>query len=365
MNKDLIELYGLVKVGVHNTVKKQCLCGCEMDISEKQCPTCNTLLPKSKLLNVNKNTSMAKRYETQEDDKTIHFIYYNLLSKGFELYEVEAMRLSIDKDTCDVRISDSKVFKAMKGNKYLKDFVEHSFPGLLTYITACLSDLEYEYAVSQFTSLSESNIKNFLTVFIKYKALIPYLAGYKVYYYGTKLDLMSYYPETDFNDIKAVNKTGLNLDLLRAWDIKNVKYVEAIIDISDKVDKKKQELLVTILNNMFSEAGHDRRRIDYNDVMDTFSLLYNKEISVEDFIRIYQNSRENYFCKISEFRKMYKKVNRDKIDWGLIDKIDRKIYGTMATKYYLKSELKLKNDAIDSIYEELEKNPMNALNLLT
>lgn len=363
MNKDLFDLYGLEKVGVHNTVRKQCVCGCEMDISEKQCPMCGKVLPKSKLLNVNRNTAIAKRYETKEESGSINFIYYNLLSKGFELYEVEAMRLNINRETCDVKISDSKVFKAMKENKYLKDFIEETYPGLLAYISSCLSDLEYEYAVSQFTSLSESNIKNFLVVFTKYKALIPYLAGYKVYYYGAKLDLISYYPETDFNDINEVKKTGLNLMLLRAWDIKNVKYIEAIIDISNNADQKKQELLIAILNNMFNEA-ENRRKIAYNDVMDTFSLLYNKEISLDDFIRIYLNSRENYFCKISEFRKLYKKINRNKINWSEIEKIDRKTYGTVATKCYLKTDLEQKNEKIEKIYDVLDKDPMEAINLL-
>lgn len=364
MNKDLMELYGLEKIGVHNMVRKQCMCGCEMEMSEKKCPKCNTMLPKSKLLNISRNTAISKRYDSVAEGNMIHFIYYNLLSKGFELYEVEAMRLSINTETCDVKISDNRIFKTMKRNQYLKDFLEKFFPGLLLYITSCLGELEYEYAVANFTSLSESNIKNFLNVFTKYKALISYLSGYKVYYYGAKINLKDYYPDTDFNDMESVKKTGLNLELLRAWDIKNVKYIEAIIEISNHIDEKKQELLVAILDNMFTEAGINRRNIDYKDVIDTFSLLYNKEISVDDFIRIYLNSRENYFCKISEFRKQYKKINRNKINWSEIDKIDRKTYGTIATKCYLKTELKEKMETIDNAYAELEKNPMNALNLL-
>ena len=60
---------------------------------------------------------------------------------------------------------------------------------------------------------------------------------------------------------------------------------------------------------------------------------------------------------------MLKKFNK-KFSWSDIDKIDRKTYGTLSSKTFLK-ESKYSNEKIDEFYKELETNPIEALKNLT
>lgn len=69
------------------------------------------------------------------------------------------------------------------------------------------------------------------------------------------------------------------------------------------------------------------------------------------------------FCKIYEFRKLYKKLVDKNIDWSSIEKIDSKVLGMLNSKDILKKE-KYSKDIIEQSYEELNKNPINALNIL-
>ena len=82
-----------------------------------------------------------------------------------------------------------------------------------------------------------------------------------------------------------------------------------------------------------------------------------------DFIRIYQNSRENFFCKILDIKKMLKKLYKKNFSWSDIEKIDRKTYGTLSVKSELK-ENKFSNEEIDDFYSKLESNPTEALKSL-
>ena len=117
---------------------------------------------------------------------------------------------------------------------------------------------------------------------------MKYLRGYKVFYYGKLIDLKKYYPNIDFNNEKEVENSGLLLKLLLTWDIKNVKYIEKIIDISNNESELNKAIILDIVDNMIEYCNDRnwRNRMDYNDMIDSFSILYNNEISLEDFIII-------------------------------------------------------------------------------
>ena len=356
--KKMLELYGIDKVGLSNENKRMCACGTELSLEDKTCPNCNTPIKKTKLLNVNKNSALGKRYEGSQNGDVCSFKYYQLLSNGFELYETEMLDFSINCKTADVRISNSKVFKTIDKTEAFGEFLNTYLNGFSEFVYSCLGEFRYEYAVSNFTSLSESQLSNFVHTYFNYKALIPYLRGYKIFYYGRKINLKKYYPNVDFNNIDEVKKTNLNLDLLLSWDIKNEKYIESIIEISENENANTQRVLSDILYSMLN----DRRSSEtYENTINSFSLLYNKEISLEDFIRIYNNSRDNYFNQIFEFRKLHKKLVSKTIDWSTIEKIDRKTIGTLKTKEHLKADMKLSKANIESAYELLEKDPFKSL----
>ena len=362
-NKELMDLYGLAKLGVHNMIKKKCFCGCEMDISEKTCPNCYISLPKSKLMNVNKNTALSKRFVVKDDGKEASLTYYHMMSKGFELYETEALKFSLNRETLDVRISSSHVFKSLKDNEQIEKFLNAFEPGFAEFIKSCLRQLQYDYAISHITSLNESQIKSFLNVFMNYRALIPHLFGYKILYFGEKIDLKKYFPETDFCSKESVSKLGIVRELLHTWDMKNERYIETMIELEKTASENQKKILIAILNQIFELSQRTdgwRNNINYDDIINAFSILYNKEISLEDFIRIYQNSCENFF----EYGNAYKKINKSKIDWSQIKKIDRKTVGSVLAKKSMKEDLKMKNDEINLFYKKLEKDPLAALESL-
>lgn len=356
--KEILELYNIDKTGLSNENKRMCLCGKELSLEDKNCPNCETEIKKSKLLNVNKNSALGKRYDYFKTNNICTFKYYQLLSNGFELYETEMLDFSIDIENADVKISNSKVFKTIDKVDTFNEFLNTYLNGFIDFVYSCLGEFRHEYAVSNFTSLSESQLSNFVHVYVNYKALIPYLRGYKIFYYGKKINLKKYHNTVDFNNINEVKATNLNLDLLLSWDIKNEKYIESIIEISENEDKDTQRILSDILYSMINDRKNSET---YENTMNSFGLLYNKEISLKDFIRIYNNSRDNYFNQIFEFRKLHKKLISKTIDWSEIEKIDRKIIGTLKTKECLKSEMKLSKSDIENSYDLIEKDPLKAL----
>lgn len=360
--KALLSKYKIEKVGLHNGTQKMCLCGKVMDISEKECPDCGEKLPKSSLLNVAKNTALAKRFEENIDGNIITLKYYHLLSNAFELYETSMLEITINKDTCEVTISDPKMFKSLANKQEMNDLFTKNLPGFTEYVKRCLGLFRYEYAVTNLYSLSPGQISNFLNIYLNYKALDKYLLGYKVFYYGNRVNLKKYFPATDFNNIEEVKKINLCLDLLLTWDIKNEKYIETIIDISNTASKEQLESLVNIIKEMTAEANRGyRSNIEYNDIVETFGLLYNKDISLENFLRIKNNSHDNYFCQFNAFKQNYKKCISKNINWDEIDGLDRKTIGSLAVKAeLLKGKVLDKKDLV-SVYETLEKDPLEAL----
>lgn len=359
--KYFLDLYKLDKIGLFNEKKRMCSCNTELSEKDKICPNCGIEIKKSKLLNVGKNSALGKRYESVETGDTYGFNYYQLLSNGFELYETEMLSFSINKKTSEVKISNSKVFKTIGSKAEFINFLDTKLNGFLEYVNNCLSEFDYDYAIRNFTSLSESQLSNFVYIYMNYRAIIPYLRGYKIFYYGTKLDLNKYYPNVDFNDINEVKKIDLNLDLLLSLDLKNEKYIEGIIDISKNKPKEVQEKLIDIMHNMLN----DRRGSEtYENTINSFSLIYNEEITVEDFIRIYNNSRNNYFNKIFEFKKIYKKQVKKVIDWSTIEKIDRKTLKSLSMKDKIKKDFKMSSQNINKVYDLLEENPIEALRFL-
>lgn len=359
--KDFLELYKIDKVGLCNENKRICSCGTSLTETDNSCPSCNVSIKKSKLLNVNKNSALGKRYDSVVNGDVYSFKYYQLLSNGFELYETEMLDFSVNTKSSEVKISNSKVFKTIDSRDEFNDFLNKYFYGFKEYVYDCLSEFRYEYAISNFTSLSESQLNNFIHVYLNYRALIPFIRGYKVFYYGKKINLKRYYPDVDFNDLDKVKNTKLNLNLLLSWDIKNEKYIESIIEISENEPENTQRVLSDIIYNMLMDK---RSSETYENTINSFSLLYNKEISLKDFIRIYNNSRDNYFNQIFEYRKLHKKLISKTIDWSQVEKIDRKIIGTLRTKEHLKTDLKISSKDILETYELLEKDPLKALQFL-
>ncbi|WP_368263299.1 hypothetical protein [Clostridium disporicum] len=351
--KKMFELYNLNKVGLIKENQRLCSCGQYLLEGDKSCPNCKTVIKKAKLLNVGKNSALAKRYDVIIVEQEYKFSYYQLLSRGFELYETEVFYFSINKETSKVAISNSKIFKTIENNEYFIEFLNTYFDGFRDYVYSCLHEFRYDYAISNFSSLNESQLYNFLNVYLNYKALTPYLRGYKVFYYGDKVNLKKHYPNTDFNDLNDVQKTKLNLKLLSTWDIKNEKYIDEIINISETTDEKIQKILGDISEHQACE-----------DTINSFSLIYNKEISLDDFIRIYNNSRDGQFSFIFEYRQLYKKLISKTIDWSTVEKIDKKTMGTLRTKNHLKADLKLNKKQIEDVYDLLDKDPLEALKSL-
>lgn len=353
-NKDLMALYGISKNGLISIDRKACLCGKEMDNSVNVCPKCGSNLAKTKMLNINKNNALAKRIAITDNSDCYKYEIFGLFSKGFELYEMCLLEFSFEFKTEKVIISDSKFFKSNADKPDFKKAIENKFPGFLGFVSSCLNQQVYEYAVTNFSSLKSDQLENFFHIYNSYKALIPYLMGYKILNYGRNINLVSYFPNVDFNDTVAVNSLPIYLPVLMTYDPKNVKYIETIIDIYK--NHTEQELIV--FNNCIDKMLGllNRYYINGNDLFDTFSVLYNKDISFEDFTRIFLASREDFFSKMMPVKKMLKKL-QGKFSWADIEKIDRKLYGTLCTKTdFLNAGVP--KDKIDGIFDLLNSNPI-------
>lgn len=353
-NKDLMALYGISKNGLISIDRKACLCGEEMDNSVNVCPKCGENLAKAKMLNINKNNALAKRVAITDNSDCYKYEIFGLFSKGFELYEMRLLEFSFDFKTEKVVISDSKFFKSNADKPDFQKAIESKFPGFLGFVSSCLNQQEYEYAVTNFSSLKSDQLENFFHIYNSYKALIPYLMGYKILNYGRNIDLVSHFPNVDFNDAVAVSSLPIYLPVLMTYDPKNVKYIETIVDIYK--NHTEQELIV--FNNCVDKMLGllNRHYINGNDLFDTFSVLYNKDISFEDFTRIFLASREDFFSKMMPVKKMLKKL-QGKFSWADIEKIDRKLYGTLCTKTdFLNAGIP--KDKIDGIFDLLNSNPL-------
>ncbi len=354
MNKDLMDLYGINKNGLISIDRKACICGEEMDNSITVCPKCGTNLAKTKLLNINKNNALGKRVIITDTEDVYKYEIFGLFSKGFELYEQNLLEFSFDFNTEKVTISDTKFFKTNADKPDFQEAIDKRFPNFLAFISRSLREQVFEYAVTNFSSLRSDQIENFFHIYNSYRELIPYLMGYKILNYGKSFDLKGYFPNVDFNDINALNNLPFYLPVLKTYDLKNVKYIETIIEIYKT--HSEQELIA--FNNCIDKMLGllNRGYIDGNDLFDTFSVLYNKDISFDDFTRIFLSSREDFFSKMMPVKKMLKKL-QGKFSWSDIEKIDRKLYGTLCTKTeFLNAGVP--KDKIDGIFELLNSNPI-------
>lgn len=379
--KSFFTKYNIEKNGLMSVDKKKCLCGEIVPSSINECPKCKKSLKTKDLLNVDKNTALGKLVESNFEENIFNYKVLNLMSKGFDLYEVEMFSFKIDNNTNAVEISDSKYFKNHGRTEVFILALEKAMPQFLSFVERALSEQDYEYATTNLASLGADKISNFVYIFNNYKAILPYIRGYKILNFGKSFNLKDFYPAIDFNNEESVKDIDIYLPVLLTYDLKNTKYLESIIEIyktrskeelivfNDCIDKflgvtenrgNRYQYVNLIMNHRFYFYGNE---ITYNDINDSFSILYNKEISFEEFIRIYQNSREDFFCKILEVKKMLKKFNKN-FSWADVDKIDRKTYGTLSSKINLK-ENKYSNERIEEFYLELEKNPLEALKNLT
>lgn len=364
-NEELLELYGLDhKLGTKNNTLKRCKkCGTNNDINEKTCKNCNTPLPKTKMLSCTKSTALGKRRIITHKDGTHILQYMHLLSKGLELYEMEALRYEIQENPIKVTISNEKMLRTRKDDAVFMSFIEESVPGLWKYAERAMAQQLNEYATRNFTSLAASTVENLLYIHLNYRALESYILPYKAYYFGNRVDVKEYFPDTDFNNEEEVNKIPLNKDLLSVWDLRNPKYIEKIIEIS-KMDKVTQEVLVDSIKSFQNKINENNRHyylndLTYNNLVDTYSLIFNSEISVSDFMRIYLNSRKEVFVYIYEYSKNYKKYYKKNIDWSSVDKITNKDIEIAKKKVNLLSQ-KFTRDEIETLYKNLSEDPMKA-----
>ena len=362
MNKELLKLYDINKLGLVSTDNKQCLCGELVNIDVDICPKCGNSLKKTKLLNINKNNALKKRFSCSFENNIFKYSIDALFSKGFELYENNVLTFLIDKNIDKVLISDTKYFKSNGNNNELLESLDKYLPNFYNFVIHSLKEQEYGYAVTNFSSLTADQLENFLYIYNNYNALIPYLRGYKILNYGKNFNLKDFFPNIDFNNQEDVQNLPIYLDVLLTYDLKNVKYLDSIVEIYQTRTKEELTIFNNCIDKVLSVNKNGKRVLSYNDINDTFSVLYNKDILFEDFIRIYLNSREDYFCRLLEVKKMLKKFDR-KFSWSNIEKIDSKLYGTLSSKTELKQK-KINQNIINSIYEKLEKNPLEALDLL-
>jgi hypothetical protein len=360
--KDLLKKYNLDnKMGLTLVDKKKCLCGEEMDTNVQICPKCGASLIKKNLLNVAKNTALAKSINAKFENNVFTFTIDLLLSQGFSLYESNALTFVIDINNVKVTISDTKYFKANGQNPILIEALDKYMPQFYEFIARGLKEQEYYYAVSNFSSLSPSQIENFLNIYANYNALIPYLRGYKVLNYGKSFNLKEFYPNVDFNSIEDIMaNVDLYLPVLKTYEFKNVNYLSEIVNIYKTQSRDDLNIFNACIDKLLTFS--EMRGMTYAEVMDVFSVLYNKEISFQDFLRIYLNSREYYFAKLLEVKKSLKKVEK-KFSWFDVDGINGKFYGTLMAKSEMASH-KISKTNINEIYKTLENNPTKALEML-
>jgi hypothetical protein len=354
------DIYGINKNGLINGAVKKCTCGTET--SESKCPSCSSNLAKSKLLNVAKNSALAKREVERRDGNVLTYQVVHLLSTGFDLYEQTALEVTLDLETADVKISNTTAFKRQEEGKGVFAFLDKHLPGftaMAQQVIAASSGTQF----SRLVSMSEAQYKNVLHVYLNYRALFPYLLQYKILYFGSLLNLKKYYPNTDFNDLDQVTATGLNLNLLSFWDIKNTNYLETIIALSNRTDIQQS------LNDMLIECKKELRDclraydFDGNWALDTFGLLFNKEISPDDFIRIFNASHPREFFQMKKYMTDHKKIYHKEVNCAQIRGLTKKDIETMSFKILLKGHKKTAKE-IDSIFTTLDTDPIAALKMI-
>lgn len=361
-NKELFELYEINKNGLINVDKKLCSCGEEVEGGINTCPKCNASLTKSKCLNVAKNTALAKREESKKDGNVVSYKQIHLMSTGFSLYEQVMLEVSFNLETEEVKISNQAAFKKQIEGKGVFECMNTYLPGFYNMAMECINSMQ-NGMFSRFTALSEAYISNILHVYLNYNALFPYLLKYKVLYFGGFVNLKHYFPDTDFNNKEEIKNIDLNLNLLKFWDIKNQKYIETIIEIS------KDKSLKSDLDDMLEECVKETNRLirdywfDGNMILDTFSILFNKEIDIKNFIRIFKKSHPQEFFQLKQYNVWHKKIYRKNIDWNELSGVTKKDLKTIEFKVKLKN-MKIPNGDIEDIFETLEKNPLEALKML-
>lgn len=361
MIKKFFDMYGIEKNGLIIGQDKQCICGNKT--TADTCENCGNVLKKSKMLNAAKSTPLAKREETIITDDIIEYKIISLFSNNFNLYEQMTFCFSVDKKKEEIKISSLPTFKKQKRTGDFCTFIDKTMPGFIDMIQEAIDSMPCPQ-FSSFAGLSEEYLGNMLHVYLNYRAVFPYLLKYKAIYFGKHLNLKNYFPETDFNDSDSINKTPVNWNLLKFWDIKNVKYFDSIIDISKEIEQK--ERLQEMIEESLKEGRHlltSYYGIDENDIINTFNMLFNKEISVKDFIRIFNRSTPNNFFKLKKYRTMYKKAYGKEVDFSTIKGITRKEYSTVKMRCALKQNKKSKSE-IDDIFATLETSPLDALKKL-
>lgn len=76
-------------------------------------------------------------------------------------------------------------------------------------------------------------------------------------------------------------------------------------------------------------------------------LFYNLLLS--DFMRIYNSSPEDYFVQLATFRQHYRKCLSKILDWSKIDRLDRRVCGTLESKVKLMKDMKLSQEKVNEI----------------
>lgn len=355
--KTAFELYGIKKLGVINQTQKKCLCGAETD--SDVCPACGEKLPKSKLLNMAKTKAHANRYETKTTGNPLVFRKLQLNSNGLELVENEALKVEIDTEKALIHISNSKAFNALKSNEEFAKFINTAIPGFLQFTDEALQSSQGIMNSSMF-SLSEAEISNMLYFYLNYKALIPYCLKYKIIYFGKNFNLKEFYPEADFNDPESLKSIDFNPHLLAFYDMKNRQYLQNIVELSKRADI--QDKITEMMIELEKEAKKCLQSYCFRGecVLDTFNLLFNKEISIDDFIRIFNKSEPEPFFHLKEYKGYLKKFEKVNVDWSTFEGITSKMQKTMERKVSLTTMYApFSVTEVNDIYAEVEKDPFS------
>lgn len=346
--KEYFVLYNIEKLGFITTDKKQCLCGTDMNINEKACPKCGTRLPKSKLINVNKIKTIGKKFSSSfENDVFIIYAWQLQVTPSLMLSERVNYQFTINTQTKEV--SHWGDFRLMDSADFL-ELLKKQFPGYVEYVMKFRA-----INVPELSKIPTASLARIFTVYWSFQGLAPYM---DIYSLSLKLlrELKEKYREIDFNNSESVKKLPFNLHLLKICNEKTT--LNDLIQLSNTVTYKKMDIIETIIKR------HEDNILDcskYDQLSKAFEMLFRKEISIENFTRLFLRSGIINFYRISEAARIYKSVYKVPIDWSEVYRIDEKLIYTLSLKRKLIQEYKMSLQDIEELYTILKTDPVKAL----
>ncbi len=356
------KLYDINKNGLYNSSKKKCICDTISDYNVLTCPNCKKSLDITKMICVDRNSAIRTRTEIVDNKDVFSYSIISLISKGFEFKEVTKFVFVINKTTLDISISDINYFKAMRRLDF-KDAFDKAYPGFISFVENMLDTAPpTKFNPTKINHLSPQMLSNLLYFYLNYKGVSEYISEYKLLHYGNLINFKEKFPNIDFNDKTNLSKLPFDAILFATLDIKNPMYIDSLIELYNTYDKETLDIFESCVHRIYGEI--QEYDFTHNKFIDIFSMIYNKEISLDDFLRIYQHSPDGYFKNILHVKKMVKDYNDKNFEWQDIEKIDEKTINTVQNKVFLKKSKVGTNKVIEDFYKKLESNPFDALDIL-